>query len=146
MIPTTRASDDLIPATWRSGKGRSMETLKSSIVARGQGRWGAVGSAQGTINVNYPVTAPWMWNYFLCRTGYLRAHAFLHSSKPITRTPPGVKLNGNYRLQLTTIGSSVVTNAPEENHGWAHRGDCAQRERYAGTRFLLGFPVNLRLL
>lgn len=36
----------MTPTAWHFGKGRTMETIKESVAARGSGRWGGAGAGR----------------------------------------------------------------------------------------------------
>lgn len=76
----------LIPTIWHFGKGKAMETIKRSVVARGWGGW--IGWAQRNfkaVELFSMILQWWM-------------HVIIYLSKPIEYAKPRVNPNVNYGL------------------------------------------------
>lgn len=97
---------DMILTLAHSGKGKTRETVKRAIVARG----GGGGERDG-------------WNTGIFRTGELlcmilwpRIHVIIYLSKPTERRTLSLNLNVNYEFGVITmcvnVGSTAVTNIP----------------------------------
>ena len=90
-----KAAYYMIPTIWHSGEGKTMETLKRSVVVRG---WGVSGREMNRWRTQ-DLLGQWKYSVWYYNDGYM---SLIHLSKPIECTTPRVNHNVNYGLWVIT--------------------------------------------
>ena len=137
-----KATYCIIPTRWHSGKGKTMETLKRSLVARGWWREEWIGRAQRIFKaVKLLCMILWWWLYVT-----------KHLSKPTECTTPRVNPNVNYGLQVIMMCWCKFTSCSKCTLWWGMliMGETmhvwGQRAHGKSLYFSFNFALNLKLL
>ena len=135
--PSEKATSCIITTKWHSGRGKTMETVKRSVVARGWSGEGWKGRVQRTFRAAK----------LLCMILQWQMHVFMYLSKPIECTTPRVHHNVNYELQEIMMCqcrfiscNECTTTVGDADHGrgcaWGGRGGgtlCTSRSIFLWT-------------
>ena len=99
----------MIPTIWHSGKCKTMDTVKRSVVARGCRERGWIGRAWRSLGAVK----------LFCMMLQCRIHVIVHLSKPMECTTPRVNCNVNYGLwasQVTWLVKNPTTRTGDPRY------------------------------